>query len=228
MRAMRHDAVRLTSAPAEYSGTLAAIRASRMHANGGYFALRGLLGEDTLRGLSDEAAALRPQARHASVASSDATEDRGGSPARSFASVPGGNAHRQLHFSQGLAEALGTLSGVTVVQMGGGTYSYYTPGDFLAVHRDVVGCDLAMITCLSSNAGRSAAGGLVVYPAFRERPLSLARAAGPGAGVAIALERGDTILLFGGITPHEVTPVDCERTVAIMCYRVLASEPARP
>jgi hypothetical protein len=223
---MRQEAVSQSSTPAEVAGTLAAIRASRMHANGGYFVMRGLLGEDTLRGLSDEAVALRPEARHAAVACSDATEDRGGSPARSFASVPGGTAHRRLHLSQGLAEALGTLSGVTVVQMGGGTYSYYTPpGDFLAVHRDVAGCDLAMITCLSSPAGRRPAGGLVVYPAFRERPLSLARAAGPGAGVAIALERGDTILLFGGITPHEVTPVECERIVAIMCYRVLAPGP---
>jgi hypothetical protein len=202
-----------------------AILASRMYANGGYFVTRGLFGEELLGGLSAEAAALRAHAHRSNVPFSDSTEDRGGSPARSFASVPGGALHRGLHGSPQLADALGRLCGVELARTGGGTYSYYTPpGDFLAVHRDVVTCDVAVITCLSSKPANQAPGALIVYPAFRERPLSHVRAAGRGAGLAVALERGDTVVLFGGITPHEVAPVECERIVAIMCYRVQIGE----
>lgn len=212
--------------PGGISSTPPAIRASRMYANGGYFVTRGLFGHELVRGLSDEAAALRSEAHRSNVPFSDATEDRGGSPARSFASVPGGALHRGLHGSPQLADALGRLCGVELARTGGGTYSYYTPpGDFLAVHRDVVTCDVAVITCLSPKPANRAPGALVVYPAFRERPLSHVRSAGREAGLAVVLERGDTVVLFGGITPHEVTPVDCERIVAIMCYRARSGEP---
>jgi hypothetical protein len=91
------------------------------------------------------------------------------------------------------------------------------------VHRDTVGCDLAVITGLTAAPD---AGALVVYPAFRDKPLSAVRKAGPSAGIPIALERGDTIVLLGGSVPHELTPVSRERIVAIMCYRVV-DEPSR-
>jgi hypothetical protein len=125
-----------------------------------------------------------------------------------------------------MVAALSRICGVEVVQTGGGTYSYYeNPGDFLALHRDVVKCDVAVITCLSLKVPDISAGGLHVYPDYIEEPLSRVRAAGRGAGRVAPLARGETIVLFGGILPHEVTPMAAgqERIVSVMCYRALVS-----
>jgi hypothetical protein len=124
-----------------------------------------------------------------------------------------------------MAAALGRIVGITVEPTGGGTYSYYeVRGDFLALHRDVVKCDVAVITCLSLRVSDGpSAGGLYVYPEYMREPLSRVRAAGKGVGRAVSLDRGETIVLFGGILPHEVTPMmeGQERIVSVMCYRAL-------
>jgi hypothetical protein len=64
-------------------------------------------------------------------------------------------------------------------------------------------------------------GELMVYPEFIREPLSAVRAAGRGAGTSVPLDRGHTIILLGGIVPHEVAPTCAsqERIVAINCYR---------
>ena len=126
-----------------------------------------------------------------------------------------------------MVSALGRICGAEVAPTGGGTYSYYeNPGDFLALHRDVVRCDVAVISCLSLSAVGSSAGELHVYPAYIGEPLSRVRSAGREAGRAAPLARGQTVVLFGGILPHEVTPMapGQERIVSVMCYRALISE----
>jgi hypothetical protein len=133
-----------------------------------------------------------------------------------------------------MAETLGRLCGITVSATGGGTYIYYEePGDFLAVHRDVVDCDLAVITSLTDSRVDGSAGELVVYPEFIREPLSKVRTAGRTSGTLVPLGRGQTIILLGGIVPHEVAPMCAgqERIVAINCYRaqtadVLHSDPS--
>jgi hypothetical protein len=185
----------------------------------GFRLVRGLFDEPALAELDAEANEARGKGRRASVPESDATEGRGGCPARSLRSSPGGKTHWRYYASSAMLEAIRRLGDGPVAPMGGGTYSYYERrGDFLAVHRDVVGCDLALVTALTNAPD---AGALVVCPEFRDRPLSAVRAAGRAAGIPIALGRGDTIVLLGGSVPLEFTPVSSERVVAIMCYRLL-------
>jgi hypothetical protein len=195
---------------------------SRLFAAGGYLVVRGLFDEGTLQALQEEAAQVRVEAERMLVADSDGTDGRGGFPARAYRSGAGGELHWGLHGCQQMAETLGGVSGVNVSASGGGTYSYYEQtGDFLAVHRDVLQCDMAVITSLTRCTMNCPAGELVVYPDLIREPLSAARAAGRSAGTSVPLDRGHTIILLGGIVPHEVAPT-CpgqERIVAINCYR---------
>jgi hypothetical protein len=198
---------------------------SRLYANGGYLLAPGLLGPETLDGLRAEADIARPRGSRGVVAQSDGTEYRGGSPARAYRSAPGEGLHWALHASSRMVDALSRWCGVAAEPTGAGTYSYYEQaGDFLALHRDVVNCDMALITCLTLRDGDGASGGLLVYPNHMHDPISTVRAAGRSAGVAVPMVQGDTVALLGGIVAHEVTPASPsqERIVAIMCYRLVA------
>jgi hypothetical protein len=196
---------------------------SRLFAAGGYLVVEGLFGEETLEGLRAEADIARPEARRGYVADSDGTEGRGGSPARAYRSGGARELHWGLHGCPQMAETLSELCGVTVSPTGGGTYSYYEQaGDFLAVHRDVLQCDIAVITSLTHSMPESSTGELVIYPEFIREPLSTVRRAGRASGTLVPLDKGQTIILLGGIVPHEVAPMSAgqERIVAINCYRV--------
>ena len=199
---------------------------SRLFAAGGYLVVRGLFDDDTLNDLRAEAERARIDAERMLVAESDGTEGRGGSPARAYRSGAGGELHWGLHGCEEMAETLARVSGLSVSPTGSGTYSFYEEaGDFLAVHRDVLQCDLAVITSLTRCEMDRSAGELVVYPDLIREPLSKVRAAGRGAGTSVPLDRGHTIILLGGIVPHEVAPACAgqERIVAINCYRALTT-----
>jgi hypothetical protein len=204
---------------------------SRLFAAGGYLVVRGLFDEETLQALREEADRVRIEAERMLVTDSDGTEGRGGFPARAYRSGPGGELHWGLHGCQQMAETLARVCGVGVSASGGGTYSYYEQtGDFLAVHRDVLQCDLAVITSLTRCTMDCPAGELVVYPDLIREPLSTARAAGRSAGTSVPLDRGHTMILLGGILPHEVAPASPgqERIVAINCYRSLTAASLDP
>jgi hypothetical protein len=204
---------------------------SRLFAAGGYLVVRGLFDEETLQDLREEAEQVRIEAERMLVAESDGTEGRGGFPARAYRSGPGLELHWGLHGCQQMAETLAAVCGVGVSASGRGTYSYYEQtGDFLGVHRDVLQCDLAIITSLTRCTMDCPAGELVVYPNLIREPLSTARAAGRSAGTSVPLDLGHTMILLGGILPHEVAPTSPgqERIVAISCYRALTASPLDP
>ena len=195
---------------------------SRLFAAGGYLVVSGLFDEETLQAMRAEADLVRHEAPRVFVEDSDGTEGRGGYPARAYRSGPACDFHWALYGGQQMAAMLGSLCGVTVSATGGGTYIYYEEtGDFLAVHRDVVDCDIAVITSLTNSRVDGSAGELVVYPEFIREPLSTVRAAGMVSGTFVPLDRGQTIILLGGVVPHEVAPTCAgqERIVAINCYR---------
>jgi hypothetical protein len=195
---------------------------SRLFAAGGYLVVQGFFDEATLQELRAEAEQVRLDAQSMLVTDSDGTEGRGGFPARAYLSGPGRELHWELHGCQQMAETLASVCGLSVSASGSGTYSFYEQaGDFLAVHRDVEQCDMAVITSLTRCMADCPAGELVVYPDFIREPLSAVRAAGRGAGVSVPLDRGHSIILLGGILPHEVAPTSPgqERIVAINCYR---------
>jgi len=195
---------------------------SRLLAVGGYIVIAGLFDEQTLHGMRAEANGVRREALHGCVAHSDGTEGRGGSPARAFRSAPGGVLHSGLQGCQQMADTLSRLCGFTVSATGRGTYSYYEQaGDFLAVHRDVLQCDIAVMTSLTRSIVDGSTGELAVYPKFMREPLSVVRSVGRTAARSVPLDRGQTAILLGGIVPHEVVPTCAgqERIVAIGCYR---------
>ncbi|HTZ58593.1 MAG TPA: hypothetical protein VMB49_10870 [Acidobacteriaceae bacterium] len=204
---------------------------SRLFAVGGYLVVRGLFDEETLRDLEREAALARIESQRMLVAESDGTEGRGGFPARAYRSGAGRELHWGLHGCQQMTESLAGVCGLGLAATGCGTYSYYEQsGDFLAVHRDVLQCDIAVITSLTPCLWDRPAGELVVYPDLIREPLSTARAAGRNAGTSIPLDRGHTMILLGGIVPHEVAPTIAgqERIVAINCYRALTAAQPTP
>jgi hypothetical protein len=201
----------------------AEVLASRLFAAGGYFVVSGLFDEITLEALRAEAEAARPEGVRQSLSESDRTEGRGGSPARAFRSGRGRELHWGLHGSPEMKARLEQLCGVVITPTGSGSFSYYEqPGDFLALHRDILQCDMAVITCLSAQSGQGLSGELTVYPGFMREPLSVARARNRSCGTVVALERGHTAILLGGLIPHEVTPACAgqERIVAINCFRI--------
>jgi hypothetical protein len=157
----------------------------------------------------------------------EAAEWRGGVPARAYSLAVGGQAQQAIHSSAATVDALRQIGGIPVALSGGGSYSYYTePGDFLALHRDVIACDIALITCLETGPGSETGGRLLLYPGHIHQPLSVVREAGPEAAVCLRLKQGESVVLFGGLVPHEVLPVTARRVVSVACYRAL-SAPSR-
>jgi hypothetical protein len=202
------------------------IAASELYSSGGFVIIPDLLGAGGLAELIAEAYSARPGAQRNTLAVSDGTEGRGGAPGRAFTSAHGGAVQWRLFNAPALLASLRRICGIGAVPTGGGTYTYYEqPGDFLALHRDIVTCDLAVITCLADTAEASAGGGLLVYPEHIRQPLTSARAAGMGAATPVPLGRGETVALLGGIVPHEVAPMQPgkERIVSVMCYHLAAS-----
>ncbi|MGH9451988.1 MAG: hypothetical protein ACRD11_15870 [Terriglobia bacterium] len=207
------------------------ITESRVYRAGGYLLIPGLIDEPTLRELIAEAQTVRLHARRTALHESDNTEGRGGNPARAYRTGPGGNLQWRLCGSPAMTETIAAVCGIAVEPTGGGSYSYYEQrGDFLALHRDIVTCDLAMLTCLAQNAADGSAGGLLVYPKHAHEPLSSARAASRAAAVRLWSGRGDTVALLGGIVPHEVVPMAPrqERIISVMCYRACPRSESRP
>lgn len=197
--------------------------ASRIWSQGGYAAVSGMVGRSWLDALKEEAESARRLGTRTIVPVSDRTEDRGGSPARALRSSPCGEAHRALHVSPQVTDAISETCGVAVSSTAVGTYHFYErEGDFFDLHRDFVGCDIAVITCISQRLNDQPIGGLLVYPNFFHQGLSRVRAAGTTMGLAIPLVPGETAILLGGQLPHEATPVVAgqDRVVAVNCYQL--------
>jgi hypothetical protein len=195
-----------------------AVAATALLGKGGVAVLRGLLTDSERVALAADAGACHARAKRNESAKPSALPTRGGAPARAFTVASASAAHLQLHSDAGLTGALEAILGLPVVPSGGGSYSWYErAGDFLGVHRDVLGCDATLITCLAGGGGP---GELVAYPAAIGQPLDLVRR---DMRVPIPLEPGDSALLLGGFVPHEVLPIDGRevRLVSLMCYRII-------
>lgn len=192
---------------------------------GGFQIYDGLPESSFCQRLLDEAIGLSGSAHESLVAYSDAEEVRGGSPARRFLSVAGGEVQRALYWAPWVGQLLRTLTGTAIEPSGGrGTYTYYArAGDFLALHRDVETCEIAMITCLADTAdsGTRPGGLLTLYPTRLFEPLSSIRSTPHRGAVTVRLCPGQTIVMCGGLVPHCIGPVVAGqvRIVSVLCYR---------
>ena len=200
------------------------IAASRLVRNGGISVVRGLISPGSLGSLVAEARAAEPLAQRSIFSGPNREDWRGGEPSRSMAGKSAGPVQYEIFSSSVMAEAVSEICGVPVRCSGAGSYSWYLEaGDHLALHRDIVACDVALITCLERTEPAGGSGGMLcVYPEYRWRPLRDVR---PESKVAVPMETGDTAVLAGGIVPHEVTPSmpGQRRVVSIVCFRLAAA-----
>lgn len=201
------------------------ICSSPLMKKGGFDVFEGLLDDNTHGLMLSEAMSLSASAQAHEVSTPDHEEVRGGTPPRRFLSATGGNIQNAFYESEWVLHFLQQVTGVPVTPTGGhGTYTYYArPGDYLALHRDIETCDLAVITCLHDDSGQAGHGGILcLYVERLLEPLSAIRE-NPDQGVIhLRLAPRQTLVMFGGIVPHAVLPVaqGQGRLVSVLCYRV--------
>ena len=192
---------------------------------GGFAIVSGLFEPDTVRALREEAAARQDHAEAVTVSSSDSEAIRGGNPARKYLNAPGGPVQCALYLCRALRDTVASLVGLQVVPTGaGGTFTYYCrPRDFLTIHRDIVTCDVALITCLEEAGVKHSGGKLCLYPDRIWESLRSLRKDPVKGAVPVRLAPGETAVLFGGVVPHCTIPVGDgqRRVVSLLCYRAI-------
>jgi len=202
------------------------IRQSLLMKEGGFQVFEGLLDARFRHELLTEALAQLPEATACEVKIADAEEVRGGRPRRNFINSSGGPLQQAFYWAPWLLDFLRGLTHQALTPTGPcGTYSYYVrPGDYLDIHRDIVDCDVAVISCLNDGPKDDADGGrLCLYPERLFEPLSSIRATPQQGAVKVRLELGQTIVLYGGIVPHALLKVaeGQARIVSVLCYRAI-------
>jgi hypothetical protein len=208
-------------------GVPRAVWRSPLARSGGVFVTENLLDSQLRARLCREACDLLASAIATEVEGPCVEEIRGGNPPRRFLSAAGGPVQDALYGSGWLSQILTGLCGIAVAPSGGrGTYTYYArAGDHLGLHRDVHGCDVALVSVLhDEGASDDGSGALRLYPARSIEPLSAIRRE-PQRGMAtLRLRPGHTLIMLGGLVPHLVVPVQGGqmRTVSILCYRFAA------
>ncbi len=206
------------------------IQRSPLYQAGGFVLIEPLLEPSNLAGLQRESLALGSQASENLMLETDRSGfeinfGRGGSPARKFLSSQGGAVQDAYYQSIALTTMLETLCQTRIKPTGArGTYSYYArTGDFLALHRDIVQCDLTLITCLfdhTKGVADSLGGVLRLYPNHNLQALSSINP--HSLSTDLRLEVGQSIALLGGIVPHEVlsTTFGQIRVVSVLCFEI--------
>lgn len=212
-----HQQLNPTSIPLSF-------RQSPLMKEGGFQVFEGIIDSRIRKEMLAEAVGLLPSANACEVKVADAEEVRGGKPRRSFINGSGGPLQQAFYWAPWLLDFLHGLTHSVLRPTGAlGTYSYYVrPGDFLEIHRDIVDCDVAVISCLSEGPKDDGDGGrLCLYPDRMFEPLSIIRATPQQGAVKVRLNPGQTIVLFGGFVPHALLKVAQGQTriVSVLCYR---------
>ena len=190
---------------------------------GGFAILRGLFAPLTIDLLRREAEARKALAQDICVGRSDDEQIRGGSPARRFLNASGGDGQHAIYTNPAMMQTIASVAGLPIVPTGtDGTFTYYCrPDDFLGIHRDIVTCDIAVITCLQDVGASDSGGKLCIYPQRVWETLGSLRRDPVTGAVPLRLAPGDTTVLLGGVVPHCTLPVKGgqNRVVSLLCYR---------
>ncbi len=189
------------------------------------FAVVEWFDQATLAALCGEATAVYGEADYQETLVDDHADGRGGMPARSIWTAGGGPVQQAVYHDPELHRRLRVLCGVAMAPSGGrGSYSFYMGGAFLALHRDIVTCDLSMITVLSDTSDPADRGStLVAYPDRNHEPLSSIRADQDRGAEPVHAGVGQTVLILGGIVAHQVLPTlaSTQRVVSVLCFEAL-------
>ncbi len=200
---------------------------STLMKTGGMIVLDDLVSRDRCRALLQEARSQTIHATQSNVTTIDTEEIRGGNPTRRFVSSAGSDTQMCFYQCRSTIARLSELCGTQLQPTGKcGTYTYYRPGDFLSLHRDIETCDVSVITCLLDNHAVNSRGGTtVLYPQRCAEPLSRIRATSRQGARRLRLAVGSTLVFLGGQIPHLIETLGPQdfRIVSILCYR-LASE----
>lgn len=192
-------------------------------AAGGVVVVDGLPEPGLLARLQQEAYAEYPSSDRQQVDVDDGAPGRGGTPARRLFTAGGGPVQDAFYTAPWLAQWLTSLCGSTIRPTGTrGSYSYYVePGDRLGLHLDVDACDVTLISVLRDDAGPDApSGGLLVHAAHLGADLhAVRRSPEDGVGLVKAVP-GQSVVLLGGLLPHETVPVDPggTRIISALCF----------
>lgn len=202
------------------------ILASPLMKRGGFDVFSGIADETIRKSLLAEAFVQQGVMTESLIAERDTEEIRGGAPRRKFLSSSGGEFQRSFYQSDWLIDFLRGLTTPRLHPTGQhGTFTYYSRcGDFLEIHRDIVACDVAVITCLENRFGGGETGGkLCLYPTRTKELLSEIRSTPDKGAHEIFLEEGQTLVMYGGIVPHALSPVaeNQSRIVSVLCYDAL-------
>ncbi|MHA7304566.1 hypothetical protein ACX80E_04860 [Arthrobacter sp. TMN-49] len=191
---------------------------------GGVTIVDGLPGVGRTAELLAEAMGLYPGADDQRVLDGDGARGRGGAPPRQLFTSGGGPVQDALYAALWLSDYLSTLCGAPVSPTGGrGSYSYYVrPGDYLGLHLDIDACDVTLITVLRDDSPPGdPAGALLVHPGYRGADLNIVRGDPQGGVGMVKAEPGQSIVLLGGLVPHETVPVgeNGPRIISALCFR---------
>ena len=200
------------------------VAASPLLARGGVALYRGLFEPGALGRLLDEA--ITGPARLDVVADiADTEQVRGGRPDRRIRSIAGGALQCALFASPRLAAFVSGEVKSPVRPCGAqASYTIYRgDGSHLGIHRDVLGCDVALVTCLHDDAALEGGGALDVWFDDATTPLGVVRANPDVGRTRVALGTGDSMLIHGGVLPHRVPAMRTPRTrvVSLMCFEIV-------
>jgi hypothetical protein len=190
---------------------LARLIAGTQLAHLGGAALVNLLDDRALRALQAEAARQATVAAPMLVARGSSGDESRGDPDRWLDSAPGGPALHAFYHAPQVSALLRSLTGLSWRTTGEvGSFSYYRrPGHHLGLHRDIESCELAVITCVRDDRPAPDAGGgvLSLYPSRAGEPLAQIKRSLESGAVEVRLVPGQSIVLFGGLITHRLTPL---------------------
>lgn len=215
----------IATAPQASAPAVPALRQGPVAAAGGAVIVPGLPDRATVRRLAVEAFGLAGEASRQTSVNVIGDDGRGATPSRELANGQGGPEQDALYHHPPLHDWLLHHVGVRVRPTSArGTYSYYTrPGDYLDLHVDIVGCDVTLITVLHDDTpAGDPGGGLALYGAHTDLPLSAIRAERPPPTAVLVAAAGQSIVLLGGLVPHRVLPLTGgSRVISALCFEAV-------
>ena len=195
----------------------------------GFTVFRDLFSTSDFEAILDEASERYREGSEGRVELADGSDGPGGPPRRRLITSNGGAAQDAVYQSADLRRFLTSLCGIPVTPAGRlGSFNYYTrDADFMGLHLDVDPCDLVVLTVLKDHSKPNDPGGATrVYPRHLGRSLSSVRRDRGAGAVTLKLLAGQSIVMFGGLVPHEIVPVHAgqRRIVSALCFRAGGSD----
>jgi hypothetical protein len=190
---------------------------------GGVALIDELPDQRLLGALLEEALACYPGADRQDVTDDDNAAGRDGTPARHLYTAAGGPVQDALYAAPWLSDYLSSVCGATITPSGSrGSYSYYVhDGDYLGLHLDIETCDVTLVSVLRDDAGQQdSSGGLLVHARHLGSELHSVRSAPKDGLGLVKATPGQSIVLLGGLLPHETVPISPgrPRVISALCF----------